>query len=707
MNLLNPKISDNTHLSIFGYTILLACLSYFIGFEVLSDFLGYSKWILLISLLAIFAVIKYRNNKIGHFPATLLTIFYGAIFIIKNSIVLSQNIYIFVPIIVLINWFIYRARKDLPIINKSNYYFDFLIYNLFFTVSFISVGLLSNWATLVSLLPRYKFIGIPLVFAFFAIISVYVFNAFEAKRQITTTKKSQRIIYIGCAFIIFSWISFRHDSLFELSISGSPLYHWEYFVGVINNIRSGGVLLWSTPSQYGFLNILFASLIPIDSGWHSFYIFQSTLLLIVAMMTYLTLEKLSNTSAINYIFNFFLVFLALFFADSTFIGPYPFPSSSVVRFFGVYTLLFCIYNIPKSSKKQLLYLCLIFPVSVLWSAESALYSASIILFVLISLWLTNNIALFKAYITALSVSLLIPFIAIVTFYKIKWGHYPDVYSFFEYVIGYAQGFGYVQFPGLGPGNLLLLLFASILYQYKSYAFSQNINEDNSLTTPLIVSAGCIWGISSYYIGRPVAQNITALIPLIALASYFAIAKVSKASLKSNLLPLKLSILPLLFVVFIPLVNIDFYRQLLSVQSFSTNIDVKKKLSKSDLYIALEEAKLSDFSVIFYGDDNQSTSPVLPNGLQIKVQPTWLPTPLQLIEVPLKNDRRLKYLSRYICAIKVNDGAIVLPVSEQLLKRFNVINESIKSYYDLTSDQTINGYAIYKYRLKNEIHCSKE
>ena len=422
------------------------------------------------------------------------------------------------------------------------------------------------------------------------------------------------------------------------------------------------------------------------------------------MSAYLTISKFSSETHVNYLFNFSLIFLALFFADSTFIGPYPFPSSSVVRFFCVYILVFSIYCNPKFGIRQLAYLSFIFPLAVLWSAESAFYSASIILFLLISLILIKEYQILKIYIATLLTSLVFPFIGIAIFYKIKWGHYPDIYSFIEYVVGYAKGFGYINFSPFGPGNLLLLLFSSIIYLV-SICLKREITNRNSLVlAPLMASAGCIWGVASYYVGRPVAQNITAMIPILVLTSYFSLLSIEKNSLKQTLLPLKLAILPFLFIVFATLINPDFYKKIVEIKSFSTNIDTKKPLSSNEIYLALDEATLTGFSVIFYGDNNQSTAPVMDNRSKITNESPWLPIPLQLVEVPLREHRRSKYLGRYICENKISYGAIVMPMSDQLTKRFSVINNTIVEYYDLLNSQERYGYVIYKYRLKDAIKC---
>lgn len=700
--MIHSRQNLKNNFSIFAHALILVWISYFIGFEIYPKTLNYTKWLLLPSLLVVFLGFRFAQNKLDNVTINAIVLFFLGFFIFKNIKILGHNFLLVFPVIVLINKFLYQKLGGVFQFNKIDFIQNFLIYNFILIVAVISVGQLSNWSALTLILSKHKFLGNIFAISLFIFIYWYLFYGCNFSFQGSNQKR--RIIYILFSACIFAWISFRHDSLFELSVSGSPLYHWEYFVGVVNSIKSGGVLLWSAPSQYGFLNILITSLIPLQSSWHSFYIFQSALLFLVALFAYVTACKLSEGTHLNYLFNFLLIFLSIFFADSTLIGPYPFPSSSAVRFFGVYLLLFGIYNYSKFGKRQLVYLTFFFPLAVLWSAESAFYSISIISFLIISLWLMGDYKNLKVYTAALLTSLILPIIGISFFYKIRWGHYPDAYSFFEYVVGYAKGFGYIDFPPFGPGNLLLLLFVAIIYLCNNQ-LKEGFGERSNLDfAPLMVSAASIWGVSSYYIGRPVAQNITAMIPILILASYFALIRAKKNVPKNYLLPLKLVLLPFLFIVFTTLTNPDFYKQIFKVESFSNNIDIKKPRLDGEMSLALNEARLSGFSVIFYGDDNQSTAPYVSEQIYVGNRKSWLPVPLQLIEAPLGEGRRFKYLSRYICENKVTFGAIVMPISDQLTKRYGVISNTIVQYYELLSAQENHGYAIYKYRLKERIEC---
>ena len=83
----------------------------------------------------------------------------------------------------------------------------------------------------------------------------------------------------GLLLTVAVLLSLRIDAV--ESISGS-YFHVSYFSGVVQTIRSGGMLLWDTPSQYGYLNLVLASWIPVADSRTAFLIFQAFLLIVVS-----------------------------------------------------------------------------------------------------------------------------------------------------------------------------------------------------------------------------------------------------------------------------------------------------------------------------------------------------------------------------------------------------------------------------------------
>ena len=70
--------------------------------------------------------------------------------------------------------------------------------------------------------------------------------------------------------LIFFLESFSTNSYFistniKAGGGGSSFHHWQPFTGVIEMMQQGGLLLWDTPSQYGFLSLIFTYLIPFEN----------------------------------------------------------------------------------------------------------------------------------------------------------------------------------------------------------------------------------------------------------------------------------------------------------------------------------------------------------------------------------------------------------------------------------------------------------
>lgn len=511
-------------------------------------------------------------------------------------------------------------------------------------------------------------------------------------------------VYLDVAVIaVFFWISFRQDTLF---IPGSE-YHWEYYVGVVQGIRNGGWLLWDTPSQYGFLNILLASLIPSASAWQSFYLFQGILLFLVSTGIYLAARRYTTTSTFHRLAIFAIVFMALFFADPELIGPYPFPSSSVVRFFCVYALVLVAWFIPQFGLRQAVALSIVWSLAVIWSAESAIYGTAIFLFILVALIQTNTIenyrfALACKYVVIAAMCLAMVLVIMFAFYFARLGVAPDLFGFFEHAFGYAGGFGYVPFPQSGPGNLLLLVFMGIsILCIKAIQREGGMNENS--VSPLAAMAGCIWGISTYYIGRPVSQNITAMLPLIAMVVYLTLMLSKRMSPGAHSLPIKAAALPLIFLVLIPLINLKWVRNLAQIQSFTSDITTKLPKASNELQQLLSRAKPSaNTSIVYYGDD--AAPPIFSDEYARFNETNWLPIPLQLLEQPVSEARRNLYLNRYICRNQPSGGILVNRKGDAIEVRLQGFLHQLRQFYDVEEVISGNVYTLYRFSGMNLQHC---
>ena len=715
------NLSDN--IAVYGFTIVLVALGLlsinFFG----EQHIGLSKWLahltLPVSLVAILFIMK-RHERLWKWTRWPL----DAIFIAYVTYILIATSY-------------KTVTYDASILGIL--LFSILAFCLSFTeirleltkwrlrlASAVAIGagiffLLLSWSTLFELTNWQAFklafdsnFTVIVVGAFLVLRAVFYF-IFEpldiaevSDLSLCVQEEAKSLlsrVYLDVAVIaVFFWISFRHDTLF---IPGSE-YHWEYFAGAIQGVSNGGWLLWDTPSQYGFLNILLASLVPSASAWQSLYIFQGTLLFLVSTGFYLAARRYTSTSVFHRLTVFVIVFMALFFADPEFIGPSPFPSSSVVRFFGVYALVFVAWFIPKFGLRQALTLSVVWSLAVIWSAESAIYGTAIFLFILVALLETriaenHHFALAKKYIVIAVMCLAMVLVLVYAYYFTRLGVAPDWFGFFEHAVGYAGGFGYVPFSLSGPGNLLLLVFIGISILCVG-AIQSREDATESVVAPLAAMAGCIWGIATYYIGRPVPQNITAMLPLIAMVVYLTLLLSKRLNQGAfYTLPIKAAALPLFFIILIPLFNLKWLGNLAQIQSLTSDITTKLPNASDELQQLLLLAEATPATpIIYYGDD---AAPPILSGDYAKVNGmNWLPTPLQLLETPVSEARRNLYLNRYICRNQPNGGILINRKGDAIAARLQGFLHELRQYYDIKEVASGNTYTLFRFSKMDLSQC---
>lgn len=722
----SPTISDLAdNIAVYGFSLVFVAMGLFSIHYFGERHLGLSKWLahlmLPVSLAAILVVIKRQGGvwKWARWPLGVIFLAYAAA--IVGSIGYKEHAYdafilgIFMFSLLAFGLPLVRTRLGPSLSQRSGICLAsgvaIGISGLFLALSWSVLVDLTNWNAFRQTLDNN--FGVVVVGAFL-ILRVVFAVLFGAENSTETTAQSlctqgkikypRSRLYLDVVVIaVFFWISFRHDSLF---LPGSE-YHWEYYVGVVQGIRNGGWLLWDTPSQYGFLNVLLASVVPSASAWQSFYIFQGTLLFLVSTGIYLAARRYTSTSIVHRLAVFAIVFMALFFADPELIGPYPFPSSSVVRFFCVYALVLVAWFIPKFGLRQAIALSIVWSLAVIWSAESAIYGTAIFLFILVALLQTHTtenhrFALAGKYVVIAAICLATVLVIIFAFYLARLGVAPDLFGFFEHSVGYAGGFGYVPFPLNGPGNLLFLVFmgTSIL----CIGAIQRGGDANNMVPPLAAMAGCIWGISTYYIGRPVPQNITAMLPLIAMVVYLTLMLSKRMSHgEAYSLPIKAAALPLIFLVLIPLFNLKWVGNLAQIQSFTSDVTIKLPKATNELQQLLSQAKPSaDTPIVYYGDD--AAPPIFTGDYARLNETNWLPIPLQLLETPVSEARRSLYLNRYICRNQPSGGILVNRKGDAIAVRLEGFLHELRQFYDVEEIISGNAYTLYRFSGMNLQHC---
>lgn len=551
---------------------------------------------------------------------------------------------------------------------------------------------LTNWGTYIKTFAISKLHFYSAFIICFCIAFAYTFNL--KKNHLP---RSVKIILNSLLALIFLIMSFRYDTL---SLVGASFQlHWEYFVGPIRGLRDGGWLLWDIPSQYGFLNIFLASLLPVKSSWQAMYTFQGILLFIAALLAYRVISD-SNRNLGRILIAALMTFCAVFFADPELIGPYPYPSSSVVRFFWCYVFIYLLYKYSRddsfSAKKFLYYGTICWMFSVLWSAESAIYTtvtfySALFIITLQKLLDKNNhscrFQLGSFYLLQPIAAMLVVLILISSYYYLQLQHFPDWSMFFMYGLGYAAGFGSFPLSLVGSIWLLISLLIVIVCQIKDL---QHSSHSERAVVALVGAAGCLWAISSYYVGRAVPQNITAMLPVITTLTALAL-NISQKKMVDNAgsyflnLPIKSVALILMFLIMITVIgNSNFLERIKPFKSFNADMSQLLLPAKSSLQkLTTKLAVPVDDRIAYYG-----SSAFLPRlktaGEYTLHDSTWLPAPMQLLELPISHDKKELIVKRFLSR-SLKAGYLIHAKGEGALEEASFANwvMVLKQYYSET------------------------
>lgn len=495
------------------------------------------------------------------------------------------------------------------------------------------------------------------------------------------------------------------------AISSTPAsyQHISYFSGVVQTMRSGGMLLWDTPSQYGYLNLVLSSWIPISDSRTAFLVFQALLLIFVYCAV---LALLSQRFFNQWIFltagTIFLI--ALFFASPRLIGAQAFPSTSVVRF-GPSMLLLAwlssqklIHNIH--SRKTRLITAVVFAIGVVWSAESMVY--------IVFIFGTWNLAAFALSETArkrdVLRNVLAPIIGysialsffLVAFVSIKRmivnHHFPDWSLFLLAASKYAQGFYSAPQVILSPVWLFVGLLAFVVAIFTCETKQADIDEILERAVLGAVAGGLLgWG--TYYVGRSLPENFVALYPQFVICALLTISVLKRTSQGSSaLLPglrnwLKQSTLVFCVVamstVTIAIVgqvgfvsNIANFRFLFQEVKYEESIYDPGDLSN---VLTLTRLKLVERGVTvklpIISEDREGFRLPLDDDLEAfyDVEKSWLPVPLALLEEPIPTAIRRELIGRFVTRSRTN-GVLVSNKLTSYPGRFAEWLKVLQPYY---------------------------
>ncbi len=411
-------------------------------------------------------------------------------------------------------------------------------------------------------------------------------------------------------------------------------------------------MLWSAPSQYGFLSILLPALLPIKSAWNAFYVFQAIALFGAAALFYRTLNRCLGMSSVLALV---LVIASFFLADPALIGPSSFPSSSAMRFVWCYALLAIgaarFLGERPSMRSFVRRATLPWVLGVLWSAESALYVTAtlftpVAVHGLIVLMSGTNL---KRVLSDTAALVLYPLVwlgavlvVIALVYAIGLGHLPDISMYFQYAVAYAAGFGALPLVRDGPiWVFALILIAGVI------SLALGLKRTFTIEGPAgaaIVAMGCIWSVTSYYVGRAVPTNVIALLPVLC----FALAIIVRSGVRMG------AVSRLQTAVSIPFFGLvfasafwqpDLPAVLARLRPYPQDQVAVLPQADAELEQLLSTAGVSPRShVTYYG--YAASMPTTGGARPESFERTWINGPPQLLEEPISAERRALVFGRF-------------------------------------------------------------
>ena len=498
------------------------------------------------------------------------------------------------------------------------------------------------------------------LYSFFILFAVLVMVVWRSFSQTVNVKPQvERVTLVFVLLAVFTF-AFRIDGL----MTGGSWFHVGYFTGVVQTVKDGGLLLWDTPSQYGFLNILIPSLLPFGSAEKSFLYFQALMLLVVSLVVLRAIWAATRTSSWLLFSVAFIVLLN--FADPALVGPQPFPSSSVIRF-GPSLLLIALFSLVKiggSSKNLIRIISFTAGISLLWSFESFFFSSMII-----AGWIfgeknpISHLRNFRSRSMAILLGTLSVFGSISVVYSFSVlrivGGLPSWSWFYLAPSKFAEGFGSLPLDPWGAGLLIIVSIAGCIL-----LLSICNAENRQLCT---ASIGALLGWMTYYIGRAHSSNIIAEFPLIFIALLLPTLRVGMSFQNSQTVVgqisnKKYSNSQVKRVLSFPITALTIFSALI-VSSIAVNPALPATVEKfkvlpleatffesegflpDGLTELLNSARLKKLPFAYVG--NYGLLPHLPAELAEKLDQdsTWLPVPLGLLEEPIPRNVRLRILNR--------------------------------------------------------------
>jgi hypothetical protein len=494
-----------------------------------------------------------------------------------------------------------------------------------------------------------------LIFALALAVSIYSVRAMSHPAVTSDQRAPSRLLSV-VGVIVLLGLSFRTNPVLEL-------YHWEAYVGPMQELRQGGWLLWDAPAQYGILPILLPTLLP-GNAWQSFYVFQALCNAVVGILMFWALGGFTASRS-RILLATLLTAATLFFrprSATLFLAAQMTPSGGPVRFLWPFVMLAFVYRFyrdPRDERRFLIWGNLIWIAALCWSLESGIYSSAIwfpsLLFLLIRRVViqrqngetTRRIARGVLFTTLAPFVALAAIVAVVSLaYRATLGHFPDWMSYAEYALLYSGGFHALPIDPTGSVWYLLIVFLAISTATGIYAFKDVTN----LRVMVLAGAwGGVWAISSYFVSRSHAANLLSIATFLVFAIAITLRVLADQPAETWHGLVRAAVVPLFAgPIALTFAHPQFARHITTPQltygAFTEQIPLMEP-SLNELLVAAG-AKPTD-PVVRIGDARlmlPAWRPRTPGGPKVISPYSWLPKQYEIIET-LPADRRQKYIDR--------------------------------------------------------------
>ncbi len=287
-------------------------------------------------------------------------------------------------------------------------------------------------------------------------------------------------------------------------------HHWSFYTGPIWSVKHGGTLLYDVPSQYGWLSIALPSWIPLNEVQSFHAVFAVTLLLNSALVygVFRTSPLLQSSAWKAGLLTFLFVFwMPGMRSDS--LGVLEFPSTGAYRFLWAMWLVLTLLKPGTPSRRRIAGQACIATLGIIWSIESAVYTAAVLGFYFWGIGLEerfNPRRLLRrgAALVCGTLGLALTVLAAIEIWMHHKGLHTDWQAFVEYARIYQAGFAHVPLNRLGAVTALIALLASTVALLK---------ENRNLLPPGLACLGFMLSTLSYLIPRSHPSNVCNLAAL--------------------------------------------------------------------------------------------------------------------------------------------------------------------------------------------------